>query len=183
MGRDAFPARNSWHTGAVPSLNSRISKGGWRSHEPSGCSLSADRPSRIQASNRRTNPNGYRHADGVRSRPSAFGTGGGARRDRRHSRVAGTRRDLLAARPSSRCRIYGRYAATPVGIQAPWGPAGATPAALWSIHPFDHDGLRGPGHESIRTAPGSGQRYKTNRTAYDQQRLRQAWLAQRGYYL
>ena len=59
---------------------------------------------------------GHRYADGVRSRPPGFRTGGGTGGNRGHPRVAEARRDLPDARAASRCRLFGRHEAAADGI-------------------------------------------------------------------
>ena len=65
MGRDALPPRNCWDSGTLHRSTLAFQKVVGEVTGTFGCSISTNRPGRLQTSDRRTNLGRHRHADGL----------------------------------------------------------------------------------------------------------------------
>ena len=106
--RGAFPAGHRRHAGAVPPLDAGLSGVAPGSDRPPRRGVSAHRPGRLPAADRRADPRRHRHPDGVRPRPPLVRAGSRTRGNRRDPGVAATRRHLPAAGAAPRRRLHRR---------------------------------------------------------------------------
>ena len=130
-----FPAGDRGHAGTLPSLDAQLPEDRRRDDRPSRRCLPTYRSGGLQVADRRAHSRRHRHTHGVRARSSSLGTGSRAGGNRRHSRLAQTRRNLPAAwRRTTMSASTSDLEAAPEGISSSRRPAGAAPAALRPIH-------------------------------------------------